>query len=99
MCDPNDAMVATTDLFNHFLAIIGTPVIDEDDFIIDVELLKDLNEALIHDRDRLGVFVTGNNRRDALILVLDETFRGALIPTLVRQVAIPLCGQGKTIAK
>ncbi len=96
MRDADDPSIRGADGLDHLGAIVGATVIDEDDFVIDADLAEGAGQALVHDRDGLSVFVAGDDRGQAALVVL-RGLLGAGLEGLLRQRTDPLGGPPQSI--
>ena len=56
--------IAPYEIGEHLSSIVGTGVIDEDDFVIDVELCEDGDQTLVHNRDCRSVAIARDDCAD-----------------------------------
>ena len=96
---PDDAPVAARQFADRFLAPVGAVIVDEDDFVLDLELVKHGTQAVIHDRNRLIILVAGDDCADAVLGIQTELLRRRVEPFLVLQAAIPLRGAGEAVVE
>ncbi len=82
---------------DDLLAVVGAGVVDEDDFVADMQLLERLGQSPVHDRDRLAVLVAGDDGRNAVGLVRAELLRGFPVLVEILERADPFGGFGQAV--
>ena len=65
MLDRDDSPVPLAKVREDDIGVVGTRVVDEDDFVVDVDGTERLGHALVHDGDGACVIVASDHRRQA----------------------------------
>ena len=58
----DDLMVTTGYLANNLFTVVWTPIVDENDLVVDTQTCEDISEPPVHLGDGLAVAVTGDDR-------------------------------------
>src|SRR3989442_167663 len=97
MRDTENAAIVSRDAADHGLRIVRAAVVDEDDFVLNVEPGEDGGQPLVHDRNRLVILVTGDDRADTVRCVEAEFLTRTLVGASVWKRLIPGDGLGQAL--
>ena len=96
MCDTNDPMVTLTQLADDILTVVGASVVNEDYFVIKMQLLEDTHQPFIHDWNSLTVAIARDDGGYAFIRIRLKAFGVTFISTDIWQRTKPFRGEEQT---